>query len=104
MLDYLNTCDPAELRRQLHPRGHPGFVWALPKEAVLRATEGVNTIYEILLECLKACGCPICEETAHEVAARWPSLVEHEDATPFDLLLLVAYAMGHEPEQKESDA
>jgi len=104
MLDYLNTCDLVELRSQLHPRGRPGFVWALPKETVLRPTECVNTIHQIVAEWLKVRGCSTCEETAHELAARWPMLVEREEATPFDLLLLVAYAWGHEPEQKESEA
>lgn len=106
MLDYLSSHDLIDLRRRLrpHPRYHPGFVWALPKETVLRPTESPNTIHRMLEEWREFCGCPICEETAHELAERWPILLEQEDATPFDLLLLLAYAWGHEPEPEVTES
>lgn len=100
MLDYLTNCDVVDLRKQLDPlrRHHPGFVWALPKETVRRPSEGLLTVQQMLREWREFFGCPICEEAAYELAERWPTLLEREDATPFDLLLLLAYAWGHEAE------
>ena len=105
MLEYLTSHEPSDLRRRLHPcrRYHPGFVWALPKQMVLRPAEDPDAIRRMFEEWREFCRCPICEETAHELAERWPMLLEREDATPFDLLLLLAYAWGHEPEREESD-
>lgn len=104
MLEYLTTCDHADLRRQLHPPHHRGFVWALRKETVLRPTEGLDTIERLFEEWREFCGCPICWETAHELAERWRRALKQEDATPFDLLLLLAYAWSHEPESEVSES
>lgn len=101
MLDYLTACDHADLRTQLRPPHHPGFIWALPRETVLRPTEGIETIRRLLGEWRELCGCPICWETTRELAEHWPRALEQEDATPFDLLLLLAYAWSHEPQSEE---
>lgn len=105
MLDYLTSRDLSDLRMRLHPgrRYHPGFVWALPKQMVLHPTDGPDAIHEMFKEWREVCGCPICEEVANELLDRWPMLLEREDATPFDLLLLLAYAWGHEPDPERGD-
>jgi len=105
LLDYLTSNDLADLRKRLQPcrPHHPGFVWALPKEMVLRPTEDPDTIHRMLQEWREWCQCLICEETAHELVENWPMLLEREDATSFDLLILLAYAWGHEPELEVSD-
>jgi len=106
MLDYLTSHNLIDLQRRLHPyrRYHPGFVWVLPKEMVLRPTESPDTNRRMLEYWREFCGCPICEETAHELVERWPMLLEREDATAFDLLLFLAYAWGHEPEPEVTEA
>jgi hypothetical protein len=105
LLEYLTTVDVADLRGWLSPprRFDSGFVWVLPKETVLRPNEGLDAISRLLREWLRFARCPICSEIAGELAARWPILLEREDATPFDLLLLLAYAWGHEAEPEVSE-
>lgn len=105
MLDYLRSRESSDLRARLHPGGryHPGFVWALPKPMVLRPPDGPDAMRAMLSEWREVCDCPICDEVAHEFVHRWPRLLEREDATPFDLLLLLAYAWGHEPEPETTE-
>lgn len=105
LLDYLTSNDLADMRKrlQLYRPHHPEFVWALPKEMVLRPTEDPDTIHRMLQEWREWCHCPICEKMAYELADHWHMLIGREDATFFDLLILLAYAWGHELEREVSD-
>lgn len=99
-LDYLVAHNSSDFRIRLHPgrRYHPGFVWALPRQTVLRPADGSHAMNEWVKEWREECGCPVCHMMARVFSERWPILLEREDATPFDLLLLLAYAWSHEPE------
>jgi len=105
LLDYLTSRDLKDLCKQLQParRHHPGYVWALPREVVLRLTEDPDPILRMLQEWWEWCKCSICEERARELVERWPKLLERENATSFDLLILLAHAWVHEPERGVSE-
>lgn len=96
-LEFLSGCDMEELRSELQRLGqhHPWFMWVLPKDILPPRGEWPTGLHRVILDFAEKCGCPICRELTHNLCEEYPRLFEHENITPVDLLLLLAYSWGH---------
>lgn len=100
LLGAIKAGSPEDLRQMFLPtrRHHPWLVWCVPKGVLLDPNPDREAFHRLVFECAEDIACPECRETVHALVEQLPRLLEDEDATSFDLLLLLAYAWGHKPE------
>jgi len=96
-LDFLSSSDVQEIRSLVGgwPQRAPCSVWVLPPPDEWPADPN-----QFLLTFAERCGCRVCRHIASEVSEDFPRLLQEENATPFDALLLLAHAWGHPSEEE----
>jgi hypothetical protein len=77
-------------------RWPPGFACVVPHSFVNSENSTAEEVRGFMMEHIRRCSCPECVDFGESVVSQWFSLVHEENATPFDLILLLAYAYSHE--------
>lgn len=87
-----------DVRSLLRERSYwpAGFGCVVPHSFIRSENSTVQEVREFMMHHVRQCSCNECEEFANSVVPRWVEMVHAENATPFDLLLLMAYAYSHQ--------